>query len=125
MAQDGRLFNGSGLAERIFHDLDLTLPVDQRQIKADVGELALWFTFQKLRACCDQTIHLLAPEPCRCAGETGAFLDLDKDDLRPVTANEVDFATLPAPPHRSNRMRAGLIMARDTVFGGKACVISD
>ena len=66
---------------------------------------------------------MFAAKPCGGTGETGAFLDLDKDNLRAVAENQIDFTALPAPSGRRDDMIASLVITRDDVFGGKTRVI--
>ena len=117
------MFNGSRLSEGIFYDFDLPLPIDHCEIKADVGEHPFGFVREEFRRYRDEPVHLFAAKPCGCSCETGAFIDLDKDNLRAVTKNQIDFTALPAPPGRRDNMIASLVITRDDVFGGKAIVI--
>jgi len=123
MAQVRPLFNGSRLAEGIFYDLKLPLPVHHGEIKTDIGELSFGLSREEFGRGRNEPVHLFAPEPRRCAGETGAFLDLNKDDLWAVTENQIDFAALPAPTGRRDDMIAPFVITRDDIFGGKPRMI--
>lgn len=117
------MFNGSRLAEGIFYDLDLPLPIDHGEVKADVGQHPFGFVREEFGRCRDEPVHLFAPKPCRCSCKTGTFLDLDKDKQWALPKDQVDLPALPAPTGRGKDMRPPLIVTRDDILGGETCVI--
>ena len=102
MAQTDGLCNGqhvgnSELAKRVFDDAGLSLPVDQRHVKAHLGQGSAGFMGQEFLCRSIDPAHLGRSQAFGGGREGAAFLDLDKDQPRAIPQDQVDLAGFAAP----------------------------
>ena len=102
----------------VFHDVDATLTIHERDVKARRRQLAVGFAGKKIRRRGTDTRHLAGCQVKRCLGMRGTLLDLDEDDLDALARDQVDLAGSAAPAPCANRTSRSGVMLFDGGLGG-------
>ena len=103
--------------------LNPAMAVDQCSIDTPEGQHPVWPVCQIVVSRVDDTVDLPLRQPFRCRVVSRSFLDLDKDILISVAADQVDFPLCASPASFKNRKPAQLAFDGGTFLGGKAVLI--
>jgi hypothetical protein len=125
MAQRGAGRNGSVEPDGVFDDLNGTCLIDQRYIKAGIGQTATGGQSQKLLCRAIDTLLLAGSHTAGGAFEAVALLDLDKDQCASVAQDQVNLAPFAAPAVTDKHSLALFVMFQNDMLSSKARMIDD
>ena len=101
----------------ILQNVGFALRIHQRNIKANLREQSVRFTRDIFRSCPLDPLHLLAGDPLRRTRKVLRTLDLNENEIRPLTDDQINLAR-DAPPTVVLDLSAGdCIGTRDRVLG--------
>ena len=94
------------LAEGVFDDPELPLPVDQRHVEAHFRQKAHGFARHEFFGRTAQPGHLPRPQPFGRPREGPAFLHFDEDQAIAIPRDQVDFTRFAPPAAARDRQPA-------------------